>query len=115
MVDISRHPETVSLVVEIASEVSRGEGERREGVGVLAQLSSNNNLDLTSSLLTSKLDTLLPAMQREFKQASMSAPVQVPNPKSKLDWPDTVFIVSWTSVPTHDLPCDAYIAFCDLP
>ena len=66
MVDISRHPETVSLVVEIASEVSRGEGERREGVGVLAQLSSNNNnLNITSSLLSSKLDTLFPAMQRE--------------------------------------------------
>ena len=62
----SRHPETVSLVLDIVSDVTRGEGERREGVGVLAQLSSsNNNLSITSSLLSGKLDTLFPAMQRE--------------------------------------------------
>ena len=56
----------MSLVLDIVSDVTRGEGERREGVGVLAQLSSsNNNLHITSSLLSGKLDTLFPAMQRE--------------------------------------------------
>ena len=66
LTNFSRYPETVSLVLDIVSDVTRGEGERREGVGVLAQLSSNNNnLTITSSLLSSKMDTLFPAMHRE--------------------------------------------------
>ena len=60
---VTRHPETVSLVLDIVSDVTRGEGERREGVGVLAQLSStNNNLNITGGLISTKLDTLFPAI-----------------------------------------------------
>ena len=75
---MSRYPETVSLVLDIVSDVSRGEGERREGVGVLAQLSSsNNNLNITSGLFIDKLDTLFPAIQRESVQVLTPSGAQV--------------------------------------
>ena len=67
---VSRYPDTVNMVVDIMADVSRGENERREGVGVLAQLTSSNNHQDMLPIITSHISKIYNAIQSNNLKAS---------------------------------------------
>lgn len=67
---VSRYPDTVNMVVDIMADVSRGENERREGVGVLAQLTSSNNHQDMLPIITSHISKIYNAIQNLLETSS---------------------------------------------
>ena len=63
---VTRYPDTVNMVVDIMADVSRGENERREGVGVLAQLMSSNNHQDMLPIIINHLSKIFSAIQSKY-------------------------------------------------